>query len=58
VSTREGPLVRAITLTSGLLSSKKGVPISIRLLNHCHRMLMQGARSANKQPVEPRRSQN
>lgn len=40
------------------IHSTKGAPISIRLFNDCHRILMQGIRGANKQPGEMRRSQN
>lgn len=40
------------------IHSTKGAPISIRLFNDCHRILMQGVRGANKQPGEMRRSQN
>lgn len=40
------------------ISSPKGAPISIRLFNDSHRILMQGVRGANKQPGELRRSQN
>jgi Fic family protein len=38
--------------------SAKGMSLSIRLLNDCHGMLMQGTRGADKQPGELRRSQN
>jgi Fic family protein len=39
------------------LNSKSGLPVSIRLLNQCHRKLMQGTRGGDKQPGEIRRSQ-
>jgi cell filamentation protein, protein adenylyltransferase len=40
------------------LASKRGLPISVRLLNEAHKRLMRGARGANRQPGEIRRSQN
>lgn len=50
--------VAAIDHAFEQIHSKRGVPISTRLLNDCHRILMQGARGGNKQPGELRRSQN
>jgi Fic family protein len=40
------------------IRSKRGLPLSVRLLNGCHDRLLQGSRGANKQPGEIRRSQN
>ena len=40
------------------LDRPDGLPLSMRLLNECHRRLMDGARGATKQPGEIRRSQN
>lgn len=50
--------VAAVNLAFKGVHSPKGPPISVRLLNECHRTLMQGVRGANKQPGELRRSQN
>ncbi len=50
--------VAAINYAFGQIRSRKGMPISVRLFNDCHRILMQGVRGASKQPGEIRRSQN
>jgi Fic family protein len=50
--------VAAVNQAFKEIHSPKGPPISVRLLNDCHRILMQGVRGASKQPGEPRRSQN
>jgi Fic family protein len=40
------------------LASKRGLPLSIRVLNEAHKRLMRGVRGGNRQPGEVRRSQN
>lgn len=49
--------VRAANYAFGELDSNTGLPISVRLLNECHRRLMQGVRGKDKLPGELRRSQ-
>lgn len=50
--------VAAINHAFEQVHAPRGAPISVRLFNDCHRILMQGVRGANKQPGELRRSQN
>ena len=49
--------VRAVNYAFGEFESDIGLPISVRLLDECHRRLMQGVRGENKQPGEIRQSQ-
>ncbi|MDZ7769221.1 MAG: Fic family protein [Woeseiaceae bacterium] len=49
--------VRAANYAFDELDSRKGLPISVRLLNECHLRLMQGVRGKDKLPGEFRRSQ-
>ena len=49
--------VKAINYAFSELESERGLPVSTRLLNECHRRLMQGVRGETKQPGEIRRSQ-
>jgi Fic family protein len=48
----------ALTYARDQISSERGLPLSIRLLDGTHRRLMSGARGATKQPGAIRRSQN
>ena len=50
--------LRAFRLVRDNLHRADGLPISVRLLCDAHRLLMQGARGAGKQPGQLRRSQN
>jgi len=49
--------VRAANYAFGEIVSDDGLPVSTRLLDECHHILMQGVRGKNKQPGEIRRSQ-
>ncbi len=50
--------VAALAYARKQLAAKKGLPLSTRLLCEAHKRLMKGARGANKQPGQLRRSQN
>jgi Fic family protein len=50
--------LRAVRWVRGQLRDPQGLPISVRLLCEAHRLLLDGARGAGKQPGELRRSQN
>ena len=50
--------LRAFRLVQDNLRSPRGLPISVRLLCDAHRLLLDGARGAGKQPEALRRSQN
>lgn len=50
--------LRAFRWVQAQLRDPQGLPISVRLLCEAHRLLLDGARGAGKQPGELRRSQN
>ena len=50
--------LRAYRLVRDNLRAPNGLPISVRLMCDAHRLLLEGARGAGKQPGELRRSQN
>lgn len=50
--------LRAFQWVRSQLQDTQGLPISTRMLNQAHRLLLDGARGASKQPGELRRSQN
>jgi Fic family protein len=50
--------LRAFRWTQDTLRDPNGLPMSVRLMRQAHRLLMDGARSAGRQPGELRQSQN
>ncbi len=50
--------LRALEFARNQLAEPNGLPLSMRLLNQTHAILMSGVRGADRAPGEPRRSQN
>ena len=50
--------LNALNYARSQLTTKRGLPLSLRLLNESHQRLVYGARGKNKQPGEVRRTQN
>jgi Fic family protein len=50
--------LNALAYARGQFASKRGLPLSLRLLNEAHKRLMRGVRGGSKQSGEIRRSQN
>ena len=50
--------LEALAYARGQLGAKRGLPLSLRLLNEAHARLMRGTRGGSKQPGEIRRTQN
>jgi Fic family protein len=50
--------LRAFQAVQAQLRDPQGLPISVRLLNEAHALLLDGARGSGKQPGELRQSQN
>jgi Fic family protein len=48
----------ALAYARAQIAAKRGLPLSLRLLNEAHRRLMRGVRGGSKQPGDVRRSQN